>query len=170
MAHAEHEQVRQRFSQRCGHCGVSEVDAGGPLTVDHYHPLAAGSENIESLVYACFKCNQFKGDFSPITEDLAYERRVLHPLRDELAAYFRENRHTGELQPLNETGRFHIALLQLNRPALVEYRLRKQLAVATAERQRLLESENAQTSGNSCGPGNLYRSSTAIAWATPTGE
>ena len=73
MAHAEHEQVRQRFSQRCGYCGVSEVDAGGPLTVDHYHPLAAGSENIESLVYACFKCNQFKGDFSPITEDLAYE-------------------------------------------------------------------------------------------------
>jgi hypothetical protein len=117
VAHADLERVRQRYGHRCGYCGVSEVDTGGTLTVDHYQPIAAGGEeNEENLVYACFKCNQFKADFSPNAEDLARERRVLHPLYDDLAAYIRENRHSGELEPLNETGRFHIALLQLNRP------------------------------------------------------
>jgi hypothetical protein len=145
VAHADHERVRQRYGQRCGYCGVSEVDTGSTLTVDHYQPIAAGgSEQEENLVYACFKCNQYKGDFSPNADDLAGKRRVLHPLYDDLAAYTRENRYSGELEPLNETGRFHFALLQLNRPALVEYRLRRLLAVAIAKKQQLLECENAQ--------------------------
>jgi hypothetical protein len=145
VAHADLEQVRLRYDHRCGYCGVSEADTGSTLTVDHYQPIAAGgSEQLENLVYACFKCNQFKGDFFPNAEDLARQRRVLHPFFDDLAAYFRENRLSGELEPLNETGRFHITLLQLNRPALIEYRLRKALGIALAEKQQLLESENAQ--------------------------
>ena len=145
MAHADHERVRQRYGRRCGYCGVSEVDTGSTLTVDHYQPLAAGgSEERDNLVYACFKCNQYKGDFSLNAEDMVAERRVLHPLYDDLAVHIRQNQHSGELQPLSETGRFHIDLLQLNRPALVEYRLRRLLSFAVAKKQQLLEAENAQ--------------------------
>ena len=145
MAHADHEQVRQRYGQRCGYCGVSEVDTGSTLTVDHYQPLAAGgSEAWDNLVYACFKCNQYKGEFAPNAQDVVAKRRVLHPLYDDLAVHIRENRHSGELEPLSETGRFHIELLQLNRPALVEYRLRRLLSVVVAKKQQLLEAENAQ--------------------------
>jgi hypothetical protein len=50
---------------------------------------------------------------------------------------------SGDLEPLNETGRFHIHLLQLNRPALVEFRLRRQLIGLLSEKQKLLEIENA---------------------------
>lgn len=80
MAHAKHAQVRQRYEFRCGYCGVSEVDTGGELTVDHYHPVAAGGDDTDdNLVYACFKCNQYKGDYHPTEEDLARQLRVLHP-------------------------------------------------------------------------------------------
>jgi len=43
----------------------------------------------------------------------------------------------GRLDPLTETGRFHIALLHLNRPALVSYRLQKRL-IELREARRLL--------------------------------
>ena len=56
----------------------------------------------------------------------------------------REEPMTGRLEPLTETGRFHIVLLQLNRPALVEHRLRQTLIALLVEKQRVLEVENAQ--------------------------
>lgn len=144
MAHPKHEQVRRRYAYRCGYCGVSEVDAGGDLTVDHYVPVARGGRDDDgNLVYACIRCNQYKGDFAPDADDLAHGRRVLHPLRDTLSEHIREELSTGFLQPRTPTGRFHIMLLQLNRPALALNRLRRRLAAATAEKERLLEAENA---------------------------
>jgi hypothetical protein len=144
VAHAKQEQIRQRFGCRCGYCGVSEVDTGGSLTVDHFQPVAAGGDDSDdNLVYACFKCNQYKGDFHPSPTDLRNGWRVLHPIRDNLAVHLSENNQTGMLEPLTETGRFHITLLHLNRPALVEFRLRRRLADLLAARQRLLEAENA---------------------------
>ncbi len=47
--------------------------------------------------------------------------RILHPLRDELALHYVES-VTGTLDALTDTGRFHIARLQLNRPALLRNR------------------------------------------------
>jgi hypothetical protein len=124
---------------------VSEVDTGGELTVDHYRPVSAdGDDADDNLVYACFRCNQYKGDFFPNEEDLARQRRVLHPLRDEMDAHVRLNEYTGQLEPLTETGRFHVALLQLNRPALVQHRQHRQLLVLLATKQRLLAAEVAQ--------------------------
>jgi hypothetical protein len=45
---------------------------------------------------------------------------------------------------LTETGRFHIALLRLNRPALIAYRLRQRYHELVAERKALVEAENAE--------------------------
>jgi hypothetical protein len=144
VAHPKQDQVRRRYGFRCGYCGVSESDVGSELTVDHFQPVTVGGdESEENLVYCCFKCNLYKSDFFPSPEDLQHGRRLLHPLRDDSASFFRENMQSGELEPLNETGRFHIQLLQLNRPALIECRLSRQLLGLLSEKQKLLEIENA---------------------------
>jgi len=145
MPHPRHDRVRARFAARCGYCGVSEEEAGGELTVDHYIPaIAGGGDADDNLVYACFRCNLFKGVFHPTPEDRARAHVVLHPLRDDLSKHLKLEEATGRLQPLTETGRFHIALLHLNRPALVALRLRRRYHELLRERQRLIEAENAE--------------------------
>src|SRR5215470_3644402 len=62
MPHPLHEQVRQAFGFRCGYCRVDETGAGAELTVDHFRPSAVGgADDLENLVYACFRCNLYKG-------------------------------------------------------------------------------------------------------------
>ncbi len=53
MAHPRHAQVRARYQNCCGYCGVSEEDTGGELCVDHYIPVTAGGgDEDDNLVYA----------------------------------------------------------------------------------------------------------------------
>ncbi len=128
MAHPRLEQIRARYDYRCGYCGVTEVDVGGLLTVDHYHPTSAGGgDGDDNLVYACFLCNIHKGDFVPTAEQLRRGHRLLHPLLDQTAVHYREDAGTGLLVSLTEAGRFHIAYLQLNREALVVHRQLKKV-------------------------------------------
>jgi hypothetical protein len=142
--------VRQQYAFCCGYCGVSETAAGSTLTVDHYQPRSqGGSDAFDNLVYCCHACNEHKGDYwNPDGVE-----RVLHPLRDDPAAHFAEQ-EGGALLPLTETGRFHVARLQLNRLPLVnrrrqdqEERLDRQLRILivkilnqTGTRTRELES------------------------------
>src|SRR5438105_2241295 len=112
MAHPRHEYVRDRYRRCCGYCGVTEEEAGGELTVDHFQPANAdGDDSDDNLIYSCFRCNLYKGDFFPTAEDLRQGHRVLHPLRDSVALHFRENQQTGFLDSLTPTGRFHVSLL-----------------------------------------------------------
>lgn len=143
MAHPRQQEVQDRYHGCCGYCGVSDTNSAGALTVDHYLPVSAGGDDSdENLVYACFRCNTFKAAFLPTPEDLAHGRRVLHPLRDEPANHFRLNTDTGQLEPSTETGRFHIALLHLNRPQLVAHRLSQRWHVLVAERNHILQQAN----------------------------
>jgi hypothetical protein len=144
VAHPKHDSVRARFHYRCGYCGISEVDAGGELTVDHYHPVSAGGgDNDENLVYACIRCNQYKSDFWPAPDDVEAGNFILHPLRDDVLQHLRENELTGELEPLTETGRFHIGLLDLNRPQLVAHRQRGWVQSLSDEIRQSLKAELA---------------------------
>ncbi|SRR6266545_4049325 len=143
MAHPKHNEVRLRYGLRCGYCGVGEVDTGGELTVDHHRPVSAGGDDRdENLVYACFRCNLYKGDFFPDAGDTKAGRRVLHPLLDPIPLHLREHETTGLLEPQTETGRFHIALLRLNRPELVKHRLNRRLTQLLAGYHELLTQEN----------------------------
>ena len=145
MPHPKHDQVRARWGARCGYCDVTEEDVGGGLTVDHYVPLVAGGDDSdENLVYACFRCNLYKGDFHPTREDRAKGHVVLHPLRDDISKHVRLEEATGQVQPLTETGRFHIALLHLNRAALVAFRLRRRFYELLLKRRELVEAENLE--------------------------
>jgi 5-methylcytosine-specific restriction endonuclease McrA len=48
------EQVRQRAQCACEFCGITEVDTGGMLTIDHFQPCSkAGSDALDNLIYAC---------------------------------------------------------------------------------------------------------------------
>ena len=53
VAHPQLQQVRERYGFRCGYCGVTEVDVGGELTVDHFRPVSAGGDNSEVKSCLC---------------------------------------------------------------------------------------------------------------------
>jgi len=134
--------IRQRYAYACGYCGVDEVSAGGVLTIDHYRPLyAGGSDSLDNLVYACVRCNQYKHSFWPTAEEERLGFRILHPLHDSLAAHFRVNVPSGHLEPRSETGKFHITLLRLNRPQLVQHRLKEQLRKVLEGKLTMLEQQ-----------------------------
>ena len=142
MSHPKHNEVRTRYDARCGYCGVREEDAGGELTVDHFVPVSAGGNDSDgNLVYACFRCNLFKSDFSPTDNDRSNGHVLLHPLRDNVAAHVALDESSGLLEPLTETGRFQITLLHLNRPALITLRLRQRHQALLQARRTLLEAE-----------------------------
>ena len=139
------EAVRERFQRACGYCGVTEITVGGELTLDHYRPRAAGgSDDWDNLVYACVRCNQYKGDFWPDSTDLADARRILHPGVDDIAGHVVTDENTGYLHGLTPTGVFHIALLRLNRSQLVTHRLAQRLQRVFEEKIHLLEQQNAE--------------------------
>jgi hypothetical protein len=124
---------------------VTEITAGAELTLDHYRPRAAGGgDDPGNLVYACIRCNQYKGDFWPDSTDLAQGRRVLHPGVDDMAVHLAEDENTGNLRGLTPTGVFHMTLLRLNRPQLVAHRLAHRLQKILEEKIRLLEQQNVE--------------------------
>lgn len=142
MSHPKHNEVRTRYHAQCGYCGVREDDMGGELTVDHFVLVCVGGDDSDdNLVYACFRCNLFKSDFSPSDLDRSNGHVLLHPLRDDVASHVRLDETTGRLESLSETGRFHIVLLHLNRPALVMLRIRQRHQELLQARQNLLEAE-----------------------------
>ncbi len=145
MPHPLHEQVRRAFNYRCGYCGVTEAAAGGQLTVDHYHPRSAGgADDLGNLVYACHRCNQYKGDYWPTPERFAAGLFVLHPHLHDLSLHLSENEWSGELEPLTPTGVFHLRLMQLNRPELIAHRLERRAVVVLRQQSFRLQERLAQ--------------------------
>jgi hypothetical protein len=84
----------------------------------------------ENWVYCCHACNEFKGDYWQPRSS----KRILHPLRDSLAAHLVEH-EDGMLCGLSKTGTFHIEKLQLNRPQLVNHRRHRRLLEAARQAQ-----------------------------------
>jgi hypothetical protein len=136
---SERQQLRELYDFCCGYCGVSETDIGSELTRDHFQPTSqGGSDTLANYVYSCHACNEFKSDFWQ--EDTTSTERVLHPLRDDLSQHISLDVN-GLLLGLTETGNAHIAILHLNRPALVSHRRRAMREQAREARIVSLESE-----------------------------
>jgi hypothetical protein len=55
-----------------------------------------------------------------------------------------ENEQTGYLEALTERGQFHVALLRLNRPQLVAYRIERRIYSILREKYRLLAQQNEE--------------------------
>jgi hypothetical protein len=124
--------VRQRANFSCEYCAVAEVDSGGELTIDHFHPQTrAGSDDIDNLLYCCQRCNQYKADYWPNSSG----DPVLWNPRQEPAANHLLHLANGTVYPLTDMARFTIQRLRLNRPPLIAYRLRHSIRT---EEERLL--------------------------------
>jgi HNH endonuclease len=116
------EQVRQCAQCACEFCGVTEIDVGGMLTIDHFQPRSkAGSDALENLIYA-IACNQYKQDYWPRTETAP----ILWNPRQESANQHFVEQEDGQLNPLTATGVFTIKRLRLNRSQLIAGRQRRQ--------------------------------------------
>ena len=135
--------VARRAQNRCEYCHAPEIVFNMRFEVDHVLPRSHGGSNqLDNLALSCPVCNLFKSDFYPQLElDFAPEQRILHPLRDDIGRHYLLRENSGWLVPITETGRFHIAVLQLNRPELVAYRLRTREERAKAELLKQLTRE-----------------------------
>jgi hypothetical protein len=126
------ERVRQRANLACEFCGISETDAGGELTVDHFQPKGkGGDDSLDNLLYCCPRCNQYKLDYWPtLPENPSLWNPRSEPASQHFLAF-----DDGTLFPLTATGAFTLRRLRLNRQPLVTHRLRKRREV---EESRLL--------------------------------
>jgi hypothetical protein len=125
-------QVRQRANFACEFCGVTEIDAGGELTIDHFRPQTKrGTNELDNLVYCCPRCNQYKAAYWPVNPaaPVLWNPRE-EPIEKHLIALA-----DGRLHPITETGTFTLIRLKLNRPELLAWRLRQQ---SFMEENRLL--------------------------------
>jgi hypothetical protein len=126
------DQVRRRAHFACEYCRVSETEAGGQLTVDHFRPQSrGGSDDPGNLVYCCHRCNLHKADYWPTNPTDAV---LWNPRQDADAVHLLLLRD-GTLFPITATGSFTVRRLRLNRPPLVAHRLENQ---AQTEERRLL--------------------------------
>ncbi len=145
-------QVRGRANYACEFCGVTEIDTGGELTLDHYQPKAkGGTDDLDNLLYCCARCNQYKLDYWPTQPN---DPVLWNPRREPASQHFLEL-DDGTLHPLTAAGAFTLKRLRLNRLPLVAYRLRKrqrteELRLLTRYRDlvQLLEQLNTQLSAH----------------------
>ncbi len=123
LAASIREQVRQRAQCACEFCGITEIDTGGMLTIDHFQPRTkAGSDELENLIYACITCNQYKQDYWTRIETAP----ILWNPRQESASQHFVEQEDGQLTALTPTGIFTIKRLRLNRSQLIVARQRRQ--------------------------------------------
>lgn len=118
------QQARQRANYACEYCGISETGTGGLLTLDHYIPKSKGGEDtLENLVYACFRCNQYKSDYWSQNPE---QPQLWNPRLEPAESHFLELAD-GALYPFTPSGISTIRILRLNRAELRDYRnLKKQ--------------------------------------------
>jgi hypothetical protein len=111
---------------------VTETDAGGQLTVDHYQPQSlAGSDDLSNLLYCCYRCNLYKADYWPVQPG---DPALWNPRQDGMAAHLLTLAN-GLLYPITAVGAITLQRLRLNRQPLVDFRRRKQ---SQTEELRLL--------------------------------
>ena len=104
------EYLRVLYNFSCGYCGITESEAGGILTRDHFKPLTKGGRNsVDNLVYACADCNKAKGDYFGDTS----ATRLLHPLRDDLSEHLARD-ELGVCCALSALGAIYVRVLKLD--------------------------------------------------------
>lgn len=118
-------QIREKYKFACGYCGISEVDVGSELEIDHFHPTGkGGTDEPQNLVYSCTTCNRFKSNYWP-PDNTPQTFHLLHPIVDDLTTHIQETAD-GRINGLTQRGWFHIRWLHLNRPQLIAARQLKQ--------------------------------------------
>lgn len=119
--------IRQRLEEiadyRCSYCR-SPMAAGVAMVVEHIIPIAAGgSDDIDNLCLACYRCNQFKGPkITAIDPQSAEPVLLFNPHTQSWADHFQWTADSLAITGLTATGRAMIALLRMNDPWLTQAR------------------------------------------------
>ena len=134
LTDSEKQFVRERANFACEYCGVSEHNAGGELTIDHFQPLSkdGDADDLENLIYCCVRCNLYKSDFWVESPN---ETHLFNPRTDELEKHF-WFADDGYIFGLTEKGELSIRILKLNRPQLIAYRSQQR---SLQEESRMVE-------------------------------
>jgi hypothetical protein len=116
-------QVQERAQGRCEYCLIHEVDMYYPHEADHViAEKHGGSTSLANLAWACFYCNRFKGSDLSSVDPLSHKIVPLfNPREQSWKRHFRLN--GGLIEGITASGRATVALLHLNDPERVAYRL-----------------------------------------------
>ena len=125
--------LRRDFWYSCAYCSVTEIEAQGiGFQIDHYLSQATHPDlknHYYNLMWSCTKCNRFKGDYCPDEVKVQSGYIIIRPDEDDPRNYFSLNEY--ELEHKNETGKFNLIKLDLNREQLRRVReLRAELTAS----------------------------------------
>lgn len=103
------------------------------MTIDHFQPVSAsGTDSEENLIYCCFRCNLYKGDF------WSNDEQIFNPRINNFEDHFWLS-ETGKLFGLTAIGELTIKLLRLNRQPLIT---KRQQDFQKLEEYQILEQTN----------------------------
>lgn len=116
-------QVQERALSRCEYCLIHESDMYYPHEPDHIiAEKHGGSTSLDNLAWSCFHCNRFKGsDLASIDPVLKVAAFLFHPREQRWKRHFRLN--GALIEGITSSGRATVALLRMNDPERVAYRL-----------------------------------------------
>ncbi len=116
-------QVQERAQGRCEYCLIHESDMYYPHEADHViAEKHGGLTSLDNLAWACLYCNRFKGsDLASVDPTSNKVVSLFHPREQRWNRHFRLN--GALIEGITASGRATVALLHLNDPERVAYRL-----------------------------------------------
>lgn len=122
------EHVRQDFGRCCAYCLMGELWAGGAenFELDHFRPkqkFPPLSQDFHNLYWSCRVCNKNKWDHWPSQELQDRGFGYVDFCQDEFQHHF-DLTPEGFWVPLTSPARYTEQIIKLNRPHLVELRVR----------------------------------------------
>jgi hypothetical protein len=116
--------VRQRAGGLCEFCHAAERWQYVKFTVDHWMPLSlGGSDALENLALACFRCNRRKGvRLSATDPESGAVVALFNPRQDRWGEHFVWSRDGRLVIGVTPIGRTTVAMLDLNRERVVAIR------------------------------------------------
>lgn len=126
--HRLYSQVAARANHRCEYCLAPEELSGKEFHVEHILPLAAGgTDELNNLALACYRCNLSKGTAQAVQLHLGDEPvRLFNPRIDDWNACFEfvlaPDHEVVRILGKNDTGRATVGRLRMNAPHAVRAR------------------------------------------------
>jgi hypothetical protein len=129
-------ELQRIFRSRCAYCILHEEEMGGyaAMEVDHFRPWKRPEfEHLKkewtNLYYTCRRCNLWKSNHWPTTEQNARGLRFIDPCEDDPDDHLRIVPHPGNgelcwLLAVTPAGKYTIEKIRLNRKQLIDIRRR----------------------------------------------
>ena len=117
-------QVAARANYCCEYCKTQERLIGMPLVIDHIIPTSLnGSNSIDNLAAACYRCNEFKGaKVSGYDAETGTETALFHPRCQDWKEHFMWTDEGLTIQGKTVTGRVTTEALKMNNAYITESR------------------------------------------------